>query len=131
MKFDFAETEIVELHQVAVYKLAVTCTLDSGETLDPKIFIMCRSLLPGVTVDTVDVFCDICCPDDLDRYPPDAPDGTTEFPFYRTNHIVLEFASLTQYAAAREALVAKGKMLRRMQEKLTTLAPAGSVSLET
>lgn len=132
MQLNFTEAKVTDLHQLSVYRMAVTCAPASGEEEeDVKIFLMSRTLVPGGPGDYEDKFRDVCAPDDLDRYPADEPAVDQEFPFYRTDSFELDFPSLTQYEAAKDAITERAKMLRRMQVKLETLGNPSSVDIDS
>lgn len=57
--------------------------VDQTETMTPNVFLHAKRIMNQADNIIADDFRGVCTADELSLYPEDAPDGDTEFPFFR------------------------------------------------
>ena len=78
------------------YRIRIEVQEVEGPDLDPFIFIFRRRPISPYTNTSCDDFCAVAGPSQLADIPPVEPDPDQSFPFYRLDHVELDFASITE-----------------------------------
>lgn len=111
IRLDRYETAQLNWTYYGAFRMRVVAAEAVGDDLDPYIFIYAHRPADPYTQASLDVFQAICGPAQMATIPIGAADPTNNYPFYRLDHVELDFTSRQEALNAWEIIKAETRIL--------------------
>jgi len=117
----------VDSADLDVFRLRLVTANPVG--IDPNIFVFIRQPLALGSEDQVNKFTNVASVADMAEYPVDDPNVDNEFPFFRSNEVILDFRSSADYEYGLDEIRARVEQLLAATARLSSLTSMETYNL--